>query len=162
MDYSSLESFDDYLKLYNASIDNSEQFWNNVANRISWFVKYDQIKRCDYKSANIEWYLNGKLNVSYNCIDRHIENGLGDSTAIIWQGNNDNESSRITYNQLLKDVCKFSNGLKSLKRYLTSIFTCSFELEVTINWRTFFLFNSVISLRTPLLKIILFFFMLSK
>ena len=114
MDYSSLESFDDYLKLYNASIDNSEQFWNNVASRISWFVKYDQIKRCDYKSANIEWYLNGKLNVSYNCIDRHIENGLGDSTAIIWQGNNDNESSRITYNQLLKDVCKFSNGLKSL------------------------------------------------
>ena len=114
MDYSSLESFDDYLKLYNASIDNSEQFWNNVASRISWFVKYDQIKRCDYKSANIEWYLNGKLNVSYNCIDRHIENGLGDNTAIIWQGNNDNESSRITYNQLLKDVCKFSNGLKSL------------------------------------------------
>ena len=114
MDYSSLESFDDYLKLYNASIDNSEQFWNNVASRISWFAKYDQIKRCDYKSANIEWYLNGKLNVSYNCIDRHIENGLGDNTAIIWQGNNDNESSRITYNQLLKDVCKFSNGLKSL------------------------------------------------
>ena len=90
----------------------SNSFWESVAQRIDWFDNWTNVNNSDFSKAHIEWFSNGKLNVSYNCIDRHIENGLGEKTAIIWQSNNPNISKNVTYNDLLKKVSLFANGLK--------------------------------------------------
>ncbi|MAV64836.1 MAG: acetate--CoA ligase [Candidatus Marinimicrobia bacterium] len=97
---------------YKESISNTNRFWEKQANQIEWIKKWDQISNVDYKKAKIEWYKNAKLNVSYNCIDRHINRGNGNNSAIIWEGNNPDESITLTYNQLLKKVSTFANVLK--------------------------------------------------
>ena len=103
-----------YEELYNESIENPEQFWSKIANRIDWYKKWDSVSEVDFKKASIDWFQGGKLNVSYNCIDRHIENGQGNRCALIWEGNNPEESKRYTYNQLLEEVSRFANALKSI------------------------------------------------
>ncbi|MDC2984453.1 acetate--CoA ligase [Candidatus Marinimicrobia bacterium] len=108
-----VKSSHEYLKGYNESLNDNDRFWSEKASHISWFRKWDKVSDNDFNQAKICWYKGGKLNVSYNCIDRHIENGYGDSIAILWQGNNDKESLKITYNELLKKVCSFSNVLKT-------------------------------------------------
>ena len=90
----------------------SNSFWESVAQRIDWFDNWTNVNNSDFSKAHIEWFSNGKLNVSYNCIDRHIENGLGEKTALIWQSNDPNISKNVTYNDLLKKVSLFANGLK--------------------------------------------------
>ena len=102
-----------YSKLYNESINNNEKFWSKVSNRIDWFENWDKVSDVDYSKAKIKWFENGKLNVSYNCIDRHIENGHGDDIALIWEGNDILEDKQFTYKELLEEVSKFSNVLKS-------------------------------------------------
>ena len=72
------------------------------------------VRKFDFVNGQIEWYSGGKLNASYNCIDRHIKKGHGDETAIIWEGNDPNQSRKFTYNDLLKEVSQFANALKSL------------------------------------------------
>ena len=67
-----------------------------------------------FSQANIKWFIGGKLNVSYNCLDRHVEAGAGGQTAMIWQGNDAGESRKLTYAELLGKVCRFANALKSL------------------------------------------------
>ena len=104
---------EEYSKLYNESIDNNEEFWSKVSKRIHWFKNWDNISSIDYSKAKIKWFENGKLNVSYNCIDRHIENGHGDNIALIWEGNDTSEDKQFTYKELLNEVSKFSNVLKS-------------------------------------------------
>ncbi|MBT4294897.1 MAG: acetate--CoA ligase, partial [Candidatus Marinimicrobia bacterium] len=83
------------------------------AERLTWFKKWDTVANYDLATADIKWYEGGKLNVSYNCLDRHVEDGYGDRTAMIWEGNNPTEDKTFTYNELLSDVQKFSNVLKS-------------------------------------------------
>ena len=90
----------------------SNSFWESVAQRIDWFDNWTNVNNSDFSKAHVEWSSNGKLNVSYNCIDRHIENGLGEKTALIWQSNDPNISKNVTYNDLLKKVSLFANGLK--------------------------------------------------
>ena len=90
----------------------SNSFWESVAQRIDWFDNWTNVNNSDFSKAHVEWFSNGKLNVSYNCIDRHIENGLGEKTALIWQSNDPNISKNVTYNDLLKKVSLFANGLK--------------------------------------------------
>ena len=102
-----------YSKLYNESINNNEKFWSKVSRRIDWFENWDKVSDVDYSKAKIKWFENGKLNVSYNCIDRHIENGHGDDIALIWEGNDILEDKQFTYKELLEEVSKFSNVLKS-------------------------------------------------
>ena len=102
-----------YSKLYNESINNNEKFWSKVSKRIDWFENWDKVSDVDYSKAKIKWFENGKLNVSYNCIDRHIENGHGDDIALIWEGNDILEDKQFTYKELLEEVSKFSNVLKS-------------------------------------------------
>ena len=106
-------SINSYNKQYPQSIDNNEKFWDEIAKRIDWYKKWDTISQVDYDKANIKWFLNGKLNVSYNCIDRHIKNGHGEKTALIWEGNNPSEDKTYTYNELLHEVSSFANVLKS-------------------------------------------------
>ncbi len=103
------KSYDDE---YNLSIRDNDAFWEDKAKSISWIKNWDQVSSVDYVKAKISWFKGAKLNVSYNCIDRHVESGFGDSIAIIWEGNNPSESKKITYKELLDEVCLFSNVLK--------------------------------------------------
>ena len=109
-----IKNIDQYNEEYQKSITNNNQFWAKKADRLSWIKKWDSIGEYDFVKANIKWFEGGKLNVSYNCIDRHVESGLGDKTALIWEGNNPEEDQNFTYYELLIEVQKFSNVLKKL------------------------------------------------
>ena len=109
-----IKNIDQYNEEYQKSITNNNQFWAKKADRLSWIKKWDSIGKYDFVKANIKWFEGGKLNVSYNCIDRHVESGLGDKTALIWEGNNPEEDQNFTYSELLIEVQKFSNVLKKL------------------------------------------------
>ena len=108
-----INSIKKYNDNYSKSLEDNDQFWSEKAKQISWYKKWNVVSDNNFKKAKISWYKGAKLNVTYNCIDRHIENGFGDSTAILWQGNDPNESLEITYNELLDKVSSFSNVLKS-------------------------------------------------
>ena len=108
------KSLEDYLDEYTFSLNDSDNFWSKKAERIDWYEKWDKISDVDFTKPQIRWFINGKLNVSYNCLDRHIENGHGDRIAFFWEGNDHNENKSYTYNELLVKVNKFSNVLKNL------------------------------------------------
>ena len=106
---------EDYKKLYNQSITDPLFFWGEQGKRLDWYTPYTKIRDYSYDINNlyIKWYEDGVLNVSYNCIDRHIEK-FGDKVAILWEGDDPADTKKITYKELLIEVCRFSNGLKSL------------------------------------------------
>ena len=110
---SHVDSLEKYEKIYHDSVSNPDDFWGTIADRLKWYKKWDSVSDVDYKKADIKWFLNGKLNVSYNCLDRHIEEGNGDKTAIIWEGNDPAEDKKYSYSELLIEVKKFANVLKS-------------------------------------------------
>jgi len=105
---------DSYQKRYQDSISDPEIFWAEVAQRLDWIQPWSQVRKFDFVSGEIEWFRGGKLNASYNCIDRHVKSGHGNETAIIWEGNDPNQSRKFTYNNLLKEVSQFANALKLL------------------------------------------------
>ena len=109
-----VKSMDQYQRKYDKSIGDRNAFWAEEAERISWYKKWDSVGEFDYVNANIKWFEGGKLNVSYNCLDRHVEAGNGNRTALIWEGNNPEEDSHFTYAELLKRVQRFANVLKGL------------------------------------------------
>ncbi|MBA36201.1 MAG: acetate--CoA ligase [Pelagibacterales bacterium] len=104
-----------YEKFYEKSINDPEGFWSEQALNIDWYKPFtkDAIKKVNFSKDNLEikWFYDGKLNVSYNCIDRHLKT-KSDNTAIIWEGDNPNESKNITYKELHTDVCLMANVLK--------------------------------------------------
>ncbi|MEA2055354.1 MAG: acetate--CoA ligase, partial [Candidatus Thermoplasmatota archaeon] len=103
-----------YKELYEESIRNPDEFWARMAEEnVSWYKKWDKVQEFDFKEANIKWFEGAKLNVAYNCLDRHIENGHGDDIAIIWEGNESSQTKKFTYKALLEEVSKFANVLKS-------------------------------------------------
>ena len=106
---------EDYKKLYNQSIIDPLSFWEEQGKRLDWYTPYTKIRDYSYDINNlyIKWYEDGVLNVSYNCIDRHIEKS-GHKVAILWEGDDPADTKKITYKELLIEVCRFSNGLKSL------------------------------------------------
>ena len=110
---SHVDSLEKYEKIYHDSVSNPDEFWGTIADRLKWYKKWDSVSDVDYKKADIKWFLNGKLNVSYNCLDRHVEMGDGDKTAIIWEGNDPAEDKKYSYSELLIEVKKFANVLKS-------------------------------------------------
>ena len=107
-------SLEQYRDLYEKSMSDPDTFWSAVADRITWYKKWDTVREFDFVKGNIKWFDGAKLNVSYNCLDRHVEAGHGDQTAIIWEGNNPEEDQAFTYSELLAEVQKFANVLKSL------------------------------------------------
>ena len=111
---SHINSLDHYKKVYKESILKPDEFWASIAERVHWYKKWQKVSDVDYKKAKINWFINGKLNVSYNCLDRHVNDGNGDKIAIIWEGNNPSEDKEYTYSELLIEVKKFANVLKSL------------------------------------------------
>ena len=107
-------SLDQYRDLYEKSVSDPDTFWSTVADRITWYKKWETVREFDFVKGNIKWFDGAKLNVSYNCLDRHVEAGHGDQTAIIWEGNNPEEDQAFTYGELLAEVQKFANVLKSI------------------------------------------------
>ena len=102
-----------YASMYAASIADPEAFWGEHGQRLDWIKPYTQVKNVSWNAGdvNIEWYADGVLNVSANCLDRHLET-RGDKAAIIWEGDSPGESKTLTYRQLHKEVCRFANVLK--------------------------------------------------
>ena len=109
-----INSLNKYKEIYNKSIEEPDAFWSDIAKRITWYKPWEKVRDFNFKNGEIKWFENGKLNVSYNCLDRHVESGNGEKTAIIWEGNDPSEDKHYTYNKLLEKVKKFSNVLKDL------------------------------------------------
>ena len=106
---------DTYLRMYDRSIRDPEGFWAEQAEaQVDWFEKWDTVLEWDFHTAHVKWFAGGKLNVSYNCLDRHVQAGEGDRTALIWQGNNREEHKTFTYAELLEQVCRCANALRAL------------------------------------------------
>ncbi len=104
----------EYKALYERSITDPDNFWAEQADTfIHWFKRWDTVQNVDLNTAQIRWFEGAKTNVAYNCLDRHLET-KGDQTAIIWEGDDPSEDRKITYRELHKEVCQFSNALKSL------------------------------------------------
>jgi acetyl-CoA synthetase len=103
-----------YRALYDRSISDSDGFWAEQAGRLSWFKKWDKVSRSDFNSAKIEWFIGGKLNASYNCLDRHLSGPRKNKAALVWEGDSPDESRILTYQELHREVCKFANALKKL------------------------------------------------
>jgi len=105
----------EYLSMYKESIENNENFWNQQGGRINWKKKYSKTKNIKYsaKDVSIEWYYDGTLNVSENCIDRHAKK-TPNKIAIIWEGDDPSNSQKITYKELLQQVSKTANALKEI------------------------------------------------
>ena len=113
VDSAHINSLDKYKEIYKSSIDDPDKYWANIAERIAWYKPWKNVRNINFKEGKIKWFENGKLNVSYNCLDRHVESGMGEKTAIIWEGNNPEEDKSFTYSELLFQVKKFANVLKS-------------------------------------------------
>ena len=111
---SHISSLDHYKNLYEDSIKSPDNFWGKIAKRIDWFEPWDRVSNYNFNKGKINWFNGGKLNASYNCIDRHINAGYGNEVAIIWEGNDPKQSRKFTYSDLLKEVSLFANALKSL------------------------------------------------
>ncbi len=107
-----ITTFDQYQEEYKKSIDNPEDFWAGIAENFTWKKKWDKVLEWNFTEPNIKWFINAKLNITENCIDRHLEL-KGDKPAIVWEPNDPLEKSiTLTYNQLFEQVCRFSNVLK--------------------------------------------------
>ena len=109
----SINSLEQYFKIYRRSVRKPKKFWGEIAeNNFTWYQKWDKVVEFDMQKAEFEWYKNAKLNITKNCIDRHLAN-KGDKTAIIFEPNNPEEPSRyITYNELYKEVSAMANVLR--------------------------------------------------
>lgn len=107
-----ISSFEEYQKAYNESVQNPEKFWDEIASDLFWRKKWNRTLEWNFETAETKWFLNGKLNITENCLDRHLEKN-GNKTAFIFEPNDPNESSRkITYKELHSEVCRFANVLK--------------------------------------------------
>jgi acetyl-CoA synthetase len=106
-----VRSLAEYEELYQRSIADPEAFWDGVARELHWFAPWTKV--LDWNLPWAKWFVGGKINLSYNCVDRHVLNGKRDKTAILWEGE-PGEVRKLTYGDLLTEVQKFANALKSL------------------------------------------------
>ena len=102
-----------YQKMYQRSVDDPDGFWAEQATQfLTWSKPWTKVQDCDLSKGHIRWFEGGKLNVSYNCLDRHLAT-RGDQTALIWESDDPNVDKKLSYNQLHAEVCKLGNVLKS-------------------------------------------------
>ena len=102
-----------YKSMYEHSLSDPDSFWAEQANELlDWYKPWDKVQDWDFKEANIRWFEGGKLNVCYNCLDRHLET-QGEKTALIWEGDDPSMDIEITYRDLYEQVCRFANALKN-------------------------------------------------
>ena len=108
-----IDSFKQYKEAYIESVEHPEKFWEAIAEKFYWRKKWDRVLEFDLSKPEVKWFQGGKLNITENCLDRHLKK-LGNKTAIIWEPNNPDEESRyITYRQLYVKVSRFANVLKN-------------------------------------------------
>ena len=109
-----ITSFEQYKEDYKRSVEDPEGFWSDVAQHFHWHKQWDKVLQWNFKEPKVEWFSGAKLNITENCIDRHLET-MGDKPAIIWEPNNPDERVRVvTYNRLHKRVCQFAQVLTNL------------------------------------------------
>ncbi len=106
-----IKSFEQFKKLYEESIRDPPAFWAEMAEEVTWFKKWESVYSWDAEKAICTWFSGGKLNTSYNCLDRHLSS-RGNRIAILWEGDS-GETASYTYKQLHTEVCKFANVLKN-------------------------------------------------
>ena len=106
-----IKSLEEYEALYKQSIEDPESFWAGAAKELHWFKPWDKV--LDWNLPWAKWFVGGKINLSYNCVDRHVHSARRDKTAIIWEGE-PGEIRRLTYSELHTEVQKFANALKAL------------------------------------------------
>jgi acetyl-CoA synthetase len=110
---SKIHSFQDYQEQYKKSVDDPESFWAGIAGELQWRKKWDKVLTWDFNKPEVKWFAGGKLNITENCIDRHLP-ARAKQTAIIWEPNDPKaEALHITYQQLYEEVCKAANMLKA-------------------------------------------------
>jgi len=107
-----ISSMEQYREMYRRSIENPDAFWGQIAkNEIDWFHDFVQVRDYDLSTGYIGWFLGGKLNICYNCVDRHVAT-RGNQVAIIWEGDEPGNVRRITYRELQLEVCRLANVLR--------------------------------------------------
>lgn len=106
-----IKSLDEYKEIYLRSINDPEGFWGEIAEQLDWYKKWDRVLVADFKEAKHEWFVGGQLNVSYNCLDRHLKTWRKNKAALIWEGDL-GDSITLTYQELYYQVCKLANVLK--------------------------------------------------
>ncbi len=102
----------DYNWTYNEFLKDPEQFWDRIARKLHWFSEWDKVKEWNYPHA--KWFVNGKTNITYNCLDRHVLGERRNKVALIWKGESAEDERVFTYRQLYREVMRFANGLKKL------------------------------------------------
>jgi len=107
-------SIEKYRALYDRSIKEPDGFWAEQAERITWFKKWNKVSKWDFNDAKIEWFIGGKLNASFNCLDRHLTGPRKNKAALIWEGDSPDESRTLTYQEVYRETCKFANSLKKI------------------------------------------------
>ncbi len=107
-----ISSFEEYKTEYQKSIDNPAEFWAGIADNFQWQKKWDTTLEWEFETPKVEWFKGGKLNITENCLDRHLEK-RGNKLALIWEPNDPKERFvRLTYRELHEEVCKYANVLK--------------------------------------------------
>ncbi len=109
-----IKKMEEYQEVYQKSIHDPMKFWGELAEQLDWYKKWDKVLEYDFNRPDIQWFKGGKLNVSYNCLDRHLNHWRSNKVALIWQGEPLEENRFFTYQQLHYHVCKFANVLKKL------------------------------------------------
>src|SRR3984957_12389874 len=106
-----VKTLDEYEHLYRESVDEPDKFWSRIASELHWFKKWDKV--LEWNSPWAKWFVGGQINLSYNCLDRHVQTARKNKAAIIWESE-PGEVRTLTYQQLHREVRKFSNVLKTL------------------------------------------------
>src|SRR5688572_33064389 len=108
-----ITTFDEYQEHYKKSVENPEAFWEEVATNFLWRKKWNKVLEWDFQKPEVKWFIGGKLNITENCIDRHLP-ARANQVAIIWEPNDPkDEAKKITYQTLYDEVCKVANMLKA-------------------------------------------------
>ena len=107
-----IKSMKEYQKIYQRSTSELDKFWGECAEQLDWYKKWDKVLEWDFAKPEVKWFSGGKLNASYNCLDRHLNGWRSNKVALIWQGEPLEENRVFTYQQLHYHVCKFANVLK--------------------------------------------------
>ncbi len=108
-----IRTFEQYREVYQKSVERPEQFWEEEARSFYWQKPWEKVLQWDFQGPNVQWFIGGKLNITENCLDRHLET-RGEQAAIIWEANDTEAPNRIlTYRQLHEEVCKAANALKA-------------------------------------------------
>lgn len=108
-----VQSMEEYQQLYERSINDREGFWSEMANRyLEWIAPFDKVVEEDLTKGHIRWFINGKLNVTVNCLDRHVRT-QPDKVAIIWEGDEPGTNRRVTYRELYEETCRLANELRA-------------------------------------------------